>query len=82
MQRSDLLVGPGIHVFTFRTVPQKDPNDLHMSPYRRVATLLQQSAVILVPTPDFPYLRSVRDEPKQLLRAHNPGPDVMYFIHH
>ena len=43
---------------------------------------LQWSAVMLVPTPDFPYLPGVRDEPKQLLRAHNPRPDVMYFIHH
>ena len=77
MQGSDLLAEPGIHVFTSRTVPQKDPNDLHMSLYQRVATLLQLSAVILVPTPDFPYLRSVRDEPKQLLRARNPRPDVM-----
>ena len=37
---------------------------------------LQRSAVVLVPTPDFPYLPDVREELKQLLHAHNPRPDV------
>jgi hypothetical protein len=30
----------------------------------------------------FPYLRGVREEPEQLLRAHDPRRDVMDCVHH
>jgi hypothetical protein len=69
MQRRNLLVGLDIHI---RTVPQNDPN---RHPHLPLSTLAQSYS-------GFPYLRGVREEPEQLLRAHHPRPDVMDCVHH